>query len=321
MIRAEIGGAKIDRFLSYTIESTLDKGADTFSLEAGFGARGENAGVIIPGQDVKIYGMNGKQLLKGVVDSVDEEDTIAIEGRDMMAEAIDSYPIPKRWLKRKPLQILAELAAALPFTSVDVGGVTEKQTRLKAFQAEAGDSYCDIFQELAEEGNFELYCDNMGNLIARNFPDTPPSQLFNFISVQGYANCKPELHLSVDDVYSTIWNYRGKKKSADKKSDATIAKYVTRTLTNRDGDSTTVAQSKLLIKQMFAEMKNRMRRWTITYGAAHEKFGTVPKLGDGAVVTSFRHGITNEIATVWSVKLELDSKGHTTEVTLRSMAL
>lgn len=319
MISVEGTGWKTERLESYSIASTLDQGTDTFSFEIGMDPLGQNAGLIPENDTVKLFDSQNNQLMIGIIDEVDEGDIISVEGRDLFAAAIDNYPDPKRYKNRFPLNILKEIAGDLPFTSVDVSGVTTSQTKLKAFQIEAGNSTGGIMQELAEEGDFELYVDRLGNLIARNFPDNPEKTDFSFVSKKGAANANINIKRSSDEIFSTIKLYRGRNNSPTVKTDSQIEKIVKRTLLTRDGDVRSIAQAKKRIEQMFRDMKDNIRRWEITYGADHDKFGDIPKIGDGALVTSYRHKATNEPATVWGVKLEMQNDaGRTTTVELRS---
>ena len=321
MLKAVGDGWQTERLIGYEIESTLDKGADSFSFEVGTGEKGENAGLIVPGKNVRLLDSKGRQLLIGVIDEVEEGETIKVDGRDLMAYAIDAYPDSKRWKNAMPLDILKELAGQLAFTSVDISGVSSAQTALKAFQVEPGDSITDAFEKLAQEGDFELYVDPLGNLIATNMPDRPSSPQFNFISRIGEANCEIVLKKSTDDVYSTI-KLAGRKAHPIVQTDSDISKYVTRTLTDRDGHSGSAAASSKKIAQMFREMKDRMRRWNVTFGGDPAKFGAVPKIGDGAMVTSYRHKINNEATVIWRVNLSLDERsGRKNEIELRSRAL
>lgn len=319
MLRAEFKEWETSRLEGYSIESTLDQGADTLKLEIGMGALGENAGKIQVADTVKLYDSQGKQLMAGIIDDVDEGDLISIEGRDLFGLAIEHYPDPKRYKNRFPLNIIKEIAGQLEFSSVDVSGVTTSQTKLKAFQIEAGNSAGAMLQELAEEADCELYVDRLGNLIARNFPDRQEKSDFNFVSLEGEANCNIEQKRTSDEVYSTIKLYRGRSNTPTIRTDDQIEKIVNRTLSKRDGDVRSAAQAGKRIEQMFRDMKDQIRRWEVTYGGTHDKFGEIPKIGDGALVTSYRHKVTKEPATIWSVKLEMSSKkGSTTTVELRS---
>jgi prophage tail gpP-like protein len=311
-----------DRLLSYEIESTLEKGADKFSITVGFGQKGENANKIKPGKKISLFDTKGTQLLTGMIDDVDEgKESIEVSGRDLMAYAIESYPEPKHYKNAYPKEIMQELAGRLPFKSVDFSRVTSKQAQMPKFNIEAGESYCDVFQKLLEYGDFDLFVDPLGNLCAVNFPDNPASILFRFVSKIGEANCTPTLKLTTHNVFSTIRDYsRGRKKGGTKgydETDADIAKIVQRTKTQKE-HAKSEAQGKKKIEHEFRDMKDRMRRWTITYGGPHEKFGTVPKLGDGILITSYRHRVENEPATVWKVQMRLSARGHETIVDGRS---
>lgn len=321
MLKATGNGWETERLLGYEVESTLDCAADSFSLEIGMGQKGENAGLIKPGGTVTITDSKGAAIMTGIIDDVDEEDAISIKGRDLMAHAIDQYPDPRRWKTKAPLDILKELAAALPFTGVDVSGVTSSQSAMKAFQVEPGDSYADAFERIGEEGDFEIYVDPLGKLIARNMPDAPAGIAFRFVSKIGEANCDPTLQQTTDDVYSTIKDF-AKKSAPTSVTNSTIAKYVTRTLTQRNGDRRDQAGINRGIARQFREALDKMRRWKVTFGGDHSKFGAAPKIGDGVSITSYRHKVTDEPGVVWAVKYKLQKgQGHETEVTVRSRAL
>ncbi|HUU30759.1 MAG TPA: hypothetical protein VMY69_01510 [Phycisphaerae bacterium] len=317
MLKATGSGWETKRIESYDVQTTLEKGADKFSLEIAAGQMGENAGRIRPGTDCQLYDSKGARILTGFIDEVDHDETIKVNGRCLMAYAIDSYPDPKSWKDAYPLDILRELAGALPFTSVDVLGITTPQTKLKSFKLEPGDCVCTKFQELIEDIDCDLYVDPLGNLVARNFPDTPSEITFNFISSMGEANCKPVLKVTTDEVYSTVKLYRGRKDKTVQ-SDSAIAKVIERTMTTRDGDVRSEQQALKKIDQMFRDMKDRMRRWTVTFGGDHAKFGRTPKIGDGATISSYRHKVQNEVATVWNVSLKCNAQGRETELELRS---
>ena len=320
MLKAVGKDWETERLLGYEVDSTLEH-ADSFTLEIGVGQSGENAGRILPGGPIQLLDSRGKEILTGIIDEVNEDDVISVKGRDLMAHAIDRYPDPKRWKSKLPLEILKELAADLPFASVDVSGVTTAQTPMKTCQLEPGDSVADVFEKLGEEGDFEIYCDPLGNLVAANMPDSASSAAFRFVSKVGDANCEPKLKMAVDDCFSTIKSF-GRKAAGKSATNDTIAKYITRTLTQKDGDARTAAEAGKRIDRKFREMLDSMRRWTITFGGDHAKFGATPKLGDGVSITSYRHKVEDEPGIVWGVNLKLDKgRGRQTEVEVRSRAL
>ncbi|MDR2551459.1 MAG: hypothetical protein LBD10_14810 [Desulfobulbus sp.] len=114
-VTLEVGGRRIERFLSYEINADLYIADDVFSLEV---ARPEV--VIAPGQKCELY-VNGELELTGIVDRCsrrfDKQGlTYRIEGRDLMGLLVDSYCEEFVTIQGKKLSELAQmLLKKVPF--------------------------------------------------------------------------------------------------------------------------------------------------------------------------------------------------------------
>jgi prophage tail gpP-like protein len=111
-----LGGRRIDRFLSYRVDSDLYQAADAFSLETA-----DPGMEINPGMPCELR-VNGTLEMTGIIDKVAETgdkngNSVSIEGRDLMGLLVDSY-IEGEFadLQSVTLQALAErLIKTIPY--------------------------------------------------------------------------------------------------------------------------------------------------------------------------------------------------------------
>jgi len=115
VIALQVGGKRIERFLSYDIEADIYTAADAFSLDV---ARPEIT--ITPGQRCELY-VNGSLELTGIIDRCSRQYnkqglSYRIEGRDLMGLLVDSYCEQFVTVENKKLSELAEmLLKTVPF--------------------------------------------------------------------------------------------------------------------------------------------------------------------------------------------------------------
>lgn len=114
-VTLQIDDQRIENFLSYRVESNLFNAADTFDLT-----------LANPGQDVKegarcrLY-VNDQLELNGIIDRISEnstktENSLKVEGRDLMGLLVDSYAKDFADKKGETLSALAQrLLADIPF--------------------------------------------------------------------------------------------------------------------------------------------------------------------------------------------------------------
>jgi prophage tail gpP-like protein len=114
-VTLQINDQRIEKFISYRVESNLFNAADTFDLTLA-----DPAQTVEEGSRCKLY-VNDQLELNGIIDRIIEnttktENSLKIEGRDLMGLLVDSYAEDFADKKGETLKVLAQrLLAGIPF--------------------------------------------------------------------------------------------------------------------------------------------------------------------------------------------------------------
>jgi len=213
----EIGGKKIEYFISYSIESNLFVADDPFTLELA------NPGVkITPGQQCKLY-VNDSLELHGIIDrrersSEKSSRTLTISGRDLMGLVVDAYADNFVELNNVKLRDLTEtLLKPIPFIkrkSVIYGkgdkdravAITKTEEEYDISQIEPGQTVFEALKNHAMSRGLLFYCDRNG-IFVYGSPLTKGKALFNLVRRFDSKGNNIKKGTEVDDIsgrYKTI---------------------------------------------------------------------------------------------------------------------
>lgn len=319
MLRVETNGFKFTRFRSYEIESSLDALADSFSFTIG-NPGGIHAGQIVDGREVRIFD-DGRQIMIGEIDTVEEGEEIRVSGRDLMVRAIENdVEHQEESSQVHPAREIERLAREVGLTKIDKSGLPSGIKPIEEFTREAGESYGEVMVRLADAGKFYIWLDRLGvlHLSEYQFSAAPEWDFYN--RVDG-SNCEAIVRRrSSASLKDEIWAFSDEiDPPIVKHSDqALIRAGLHRRKTLLDAKSETYEEAHRKLQKLMDELKLRGREWIVSYGKDHARGrGEIPEVGTTATVTSYFSGVTNLRVLIASVTLRKDDNGTKTELVLR----